>query len=141
MSCWVVPSIAAELWHVSLKHILSCVENGRLDSMKAAGFTFVDIAPAGAIVSADDARPRPRTYVPLDPDELAALADDSVASIAALAPPAPAIPDSSDPLPDIDIDALASPDPLDEPQRPWTGWHAPRAAARQLRRPPGSSRR
>ena len=48
MSSWVVPSIAAELWHVSVETILVRMRSGALPSRTEGGFTFVDIAASPA---------------------------------------------------------------------------------------------
>jgi len=75
MSCWVVPTIAAELWGVSIDHVLDCVRNGQLASRREAGFTFVDIAPDVAIN-------KPPTYTIITPEEFAALAGHAPEDVA-----------------------------------------------------------
>ena len=47
MSCWVVPSLAAELWHMPLEILLRCMGEGQVLSKHENGFTFVDVAPSG----------------------------------------------------------------------------------------------
>jgi hypothetical protein len=47
MSCWVVPSLAAELWHMPLEILLRCMGEGQVLSKHENGFTFVDVAPGG----------------------------------------------------------------------------------------------
>lgn len=66
MSCWVVPSIAAELWGVSIEHVMQCIRDGYLVSRRDAGFMFVDIAPESSTL-------KPPTYTVLTPEEFAAL--------------------------------------------------------------------
>ena len=66
MSCWVVPTVAAELWGVSVEHVIQCIRDGRLLSRSEAGFTFVDIAPETSAV-------KPPTYTVITPEEFAAL--------------------------------------------------------------------
>ena len=66
MSCWVVPTVAAELWGVSVDHVLDCIRSGQLASRREAGFTFVDIAPEANIN-------KPPTYTIITPEEFAAL--------------------------------------------------------------------
>ena len=75
MSCWVVPTIAAELWGVSVDHVLDCVRNGQLASRREAGFTFVDIAPEATVNT-------PPTYTIITPEEFAALTGHAPADAA-----------------------------------------------------------
>jgi|SRR5688500_1789699 hypothetical protein len=66
MSCWVVPTVAAELWGVSVEHVIQCIRDGRLTCRSEAGFTFVDIAPETSTI-------KPPTYTVITPEEFAAL--------------------------------------------------------------------
>jgi hypothetical protein len=45
MSCWVVPTIAAEYWRTSVQHVLDCIERNAVPVLRENGFTFVDILP------------------------------------------------------------------------------------------------
>jgi len=45
MACWVVPAIAAELWGVSLNHVLAGIRDGSITSRHEHGFLCVDAAP------------------------------------------------------------------------------------------------
>src|SRR5215813_13524936 len=45
MSCWVVPSVAAELWGCTIDAVLNAISNGHVPSKEDEGFTFVDVAP------------------------------------------------------------------------------------------------
>lgn len=45
MACWVVPSVAAELWSLSIDQVMSCVREGSLGCKREHGFTFVDVEP------------------------------------------------------------------------------------------------
>jgi len=45
MSCWVVPSLAAELWRMPLEQVLKLVREGSVPSKEEEGFTFIDVAP------------------------------------------------------------------------------------------------
>jgi hypothetical protein len=58
MSSWVVPSIAAELWHVSVESVLARVRSGALPSRTEGGFTFVDIASSSQSSPQDRQRPQ-----------------------------------------------------------------------------------
>lgn len=65
MACWVVPAIAAELWHVSVQHVLDCIREQRIPSKTENGFLFVDVAPHSPSITPPRKRPedRPPTYV------------------------------------------------------------------------------
>ena len=45
MSCWVVPTVAAELWGMSVEAILSRARSGEVPSKTENGFMFIDVAP------------------------------------------------------------------------------------------------
>lgn len=45
MSCWAVPSVAAELWGCTLDSVLKAIHNGDVRTYQEAGWTFVDVAP------------------------------------------------------------------------------------------------
>ena len=45
MPCWVVPSVASEIWHVPVEQILQAVRGGQIPSKNENGFTFIDVAP------------------------------------------------------------------------------------------------
>ncbi|MBC8107998.1 MAG: hypothetical protein H7Z14_15530 [Anaerolineae bacterium] len=45
MSCWVVPTVAAELWGVAVDTILDRARSGVVPSKTENGFMFVDVAP------------------------------------------------------------------------------------------------
>ena len=64
MGCWVVPTIAAEFWRVSLEHVMEGVRTGAIPSKSEDGFLFVGAlpnSPTPADVAA--AAPTRRTYV------------------------------------------------------------------------------
>jgi hypothetical protein len=70
MSCWVVPTIAAEIWGVNVDHILQRVRDGNLAYRVDEGFMFVDVEPP----------PQPKiehppTFTVLSEAELDALRD------------------------------------------------------------------
>ena len=81
MSCWVVPSIAAELWGVSVEHVLAGIREGRIPSRIDNGFMCVDAAPGSPRLkrSVDE---HPPTFTVVTEDEMAALlggnADDEL---------------------------------------------------------------
>jgi hypothetical protein len=78
MSCWVVPTVAAELWGVSVEHVFQCIRDGYLASRREVGFTFVDIAPESSTLN-------PPTYTVLTPEEFAALTGSGPADEAIVA--------------------------------------------------------
>src|SRR6185295_17523975 len=45
MSCWVVPSIAAEIGGISTADVLAQVRDGRCGSRSELGFIMVDVGP------------------------------------------------------------------------------------------------
>ena len=47
MSCWVVPTVAAELWGVPVEIVLERARSGLIHSKSENGFTFIDVAPGG----------------------------------------------------------------------------------------------
>ena len=81
MACWVVPAIAAELWGVTVNHVLAGVRDGSIGSRKEHGFLFVDAAP-GSYTYHRPLRPdepRPPTFVPAAADEVTDALTDKVA--------------------------------------------------------------
>lgn len=66
MSCWVVPTLAAELWGVSIAHVLEQIRDGLVPSREEHGFVVVDIAPESPVFSTAPQRrddPPPRTWI------------------------------------------------------------------------------
>jgi len=65
MACWVVPTIAAELWNVSVQHVLDGIREGRIPTRSENGFVFVDVAPHSSDITPPRKRPedRPPTFV------------------------------------------------------------------------------
>ena len=45
MSCWVVPTVAAELWGCSVETILERARAGVIPIKTENGFMFIDVAP------------------------------------------------------------------------------------------------
>jgi hypothetical protein len=58
MPCWVVPSVASEIWHVPVEQILQAVRGGQIPSKSENGFTFIDVAPHAPCTVAPS-RPKP----------------------------------------------------------------------------------
>ncbi|HZZ42015.1 MAG TPA: hypothetical protein VFE58_03695 [Tepidisphaeraceae bacterium] len=45
MSCWVVPSIAAEFWGIPLEQVMDRINRFAVRIRRENGFTFVDVLP------------------------------------------------------------------------------------------------
>jgi hypothetical protein len=81
MACWVVPAIAAELWGVTVHHVLSGIRDGSIASRHEHGFVFVDALPGGYTYH----RPRrpdepvPATFVVVQPAESVSTPDQPAA--------------------------------------------------------------
>lgn len=113
MSCWVVPTLAAEIWGVSLDHVLWQVNSGAIPSKVDYGFVLVDVAPGSDMIAPPPAAapvsPPPTTFVPvsdgLSEDEVAALA---VPEVAPPTIPQPAVAEAS-PEELLALQALAMP--------------------------------
>jgi hypothetical protein len=93
MSCWVVPTIAAEIWGVSLDHVMGQVSSGAIPSKVDYGFMLVDVAPGSDMIAAPPPAPYsppPATFVPvsdgLSEDEVAALSMPQIDEPAAVQP-------------------------------------------------------
>ena len=70
MSCWVVPSVAAELWGCPVQSVLDAIRGGDVATREENGWMFVDVAPNSPTLQTPK-RLRPSTYV--SDAELAAL--------------------------------------------------------------------
>ena len=130
MACWVVPAIAAELWGVTVNHVLAGVRDGSIGSRQEHGFLFVDAAP-GSYTYQRPLRPdepRPPTFVAVEADQGASptweQTPEPTREVAA-APPAPLVED--DELPPLDLEEDDTPLPPRDAMRA--------AVARQRRRP------
>lgn len=121
MSCWVVPSIAAEIWGMSLQHVLDQIEAGELATYQENDWLFVDVYPDGPVIDLANQQPlhRPPTYTAVSDDELAVLRD---------------VPQSEEAEEHRD-DPDASPDP--EPEvSVFTDWRSARRRTSRLRLAP-----
>ena len=67
MSCWVVPSLAADIWHIPLEQLWRRIREGQLPTHTEDGFTFVDMAPDGAKLHKLE---RPPTFTMAESDEI-----------------------------------------------------------------------
>ncbi|MEA2735030.1 MAG: hypothetical protein QOE14_1481 [Humisphaera sp.] len=93
MSCWVAPTLAAEIWQIPLELLMSRIRSGEIPVRDEDGFQFVDVAPFGPRVERPHrATPdRPPMSTPADAGESATVVTDAKA--AALASPAVAAAD------------------------------------------------
>ena len=135
MPSWVLPAVAAELWGVTVEHVLAEVSAGRVRSRTEREFTFVDIDPNGDTGSADR------------PSESRRLAYRRSLAWAMVAPSAPIVTaeerdallgdpvmeqrdaDENGPLGDAPEPAQLSPDDVPD-------WQQVRARVSRMRRPP-----
>jgi len=70
MSCWVVPSVAAELWGISIEQVLRKIQAGDVIHKRESGWTFVDVDPNGPVFEPvrSNANERPATFAAIDED-------------------------------------------------------------------------
>ena len=64
MSCWVAPTLAAEMWQIPLAELMRRIQSGEIPVRNEDGFMFVDVAPYGPRVERPNLSPaeRPPTY-------------------------------------------------------------------------------
>lgn len=81
MSCWVVPSVAAEFWGIPIAHVLERIRHGLVPFKTELGFTLVDVAPDSPRIETGFRAPAaaPPTYVPLLADSLTEAERDALA--------------------------------------------------------------
>lgn len=56
MPCWVVPTVAAELWECHIDRITNAIRDGNLKTKEEAGWMFVDIAPNSPVMETGTAK-------------------------------------------------------------------------------------
>jgi|GEM_PF-2689558 len=56
MACWVVPTVAAELWECHIDRITNAIRDGQLKTKEEAGWMFVDVAPDSPVMETGMAR-------------------------------------------------------------------------------------
>ncbi len=102
MSCWVVPTIAAEIWGMPLSELLRRIRNGEIETKQDAGFTFVDVAPYSNQIERPLLPPdeRPATFSTLSDAEMAALESELAAEDATEASEPVIVVADEDQLPD-----------------------------------------
>ena len=119
MPSWVAPSVAAEIWGVSVDHILSGIANGSIPSFVDGQFLFVDMAGHGF------AQSTPRRETRVTAEEIRALTFEPIVR--------PAQNDSAEEDEDIPIDEDDS-----DSSRDVALWRTARQQASHFRRPPES---
>ena len=113
MAQWVAPSIAAEIWGVSVEHVLSGIANGSIRSCVDGEFLFVDVDRGGYCCST----PRPKPA--LSDAEFAALTSVPV--------------DRLDDLPAAEAELQQE---MEHDEQDVSLWREARAETARLRRPP-----
>lgn len=80
MSCWVAPTLAAELWHIPLDELWRRIASGEIPVRDEDGFQFVDVAPHGPTVSRPNLPPdqRPPTFTVVDQDAFGEVVADAL---------------------------------------------------------------
>lgn len=73
MSCWVVPTVAAELWGCSLESVLAEIRHGRVPTKDEGGWTFVDVAPESPRMPSVAERQATQLVAAVTPEEREAL--------------------------------------------------------------------
>ena len=75
MSCWVVPSVAAELWGCTVDAVLNAIRDGNVPTKDDEGWTFVDVAPDSPKLETPKSMrpPAPETYSIVSHAEAVAL--------------------------------------------------------------------
>ena len=62
MSCWVVPTIAAEYWRIPLVQVMDRIERNAVPVRRENGFTFIDIIPDPPSYNSLSPEKRPATF-------------------------------------------------------------------------------
>lgn len=125
MACWVVPTVAAELWGVTVQQVLDAILSGSIMSRQDNDFTFVDVAPGSPSVR----RPKPFRH---DPPTFTAVTDEEMLALMEDEPTAPASQEASDEI---------APTMSDEMQAliQMGDWRRGRRMTSSLRKPPRTS--
>ncbi|WP_428937185.1 hypothetical protein [Fontivita pretiosa] len=126
MSCWVVPSVAAEIWGVSVDTILARINSGQLPTKNDLGRIFVDVAPHSPVFQTPNTRStaRPATFRLASPEPIEAA---TAHPTAAAEPPATPLVQTCD----TDADAYQ-----DEQTINLGDWREARQSAGARRQPP-----
>lgn len=121
MSCWVVPTVAAEIWGISLDEVMQRVNKGLVVSKREYGFLLVDTAPLGPLFksTAAEGKAKPRTWV-------------------AVQTWVEALDDEEETIDDAGMDLAVDGDSIEEEPDDGIalGWQQKRAVHARLRKPP-----
>jgi hypothetical protein len=133
MSCWVAPTLAAEIWQISLELLMSRIASGEIPVRDEDGFLFVDVAPYGPRLERPIRAPehRPAMCTPVEADAAELMVTDEEAAALTM-PAAPVATSTAD-------DEMG---PEDETASKSLGdWRAARRKASRTRIPPPKPRR
>jgi hypothetical protein len=134
MSCWVAPTLAAEIWQISLETLMARIASGQIPVRDEDGFLFVDVAPYGSRVERPICAPheRPAMYTPAQDDQTPLMVtDEEVGALAISQIPSSPAPNKEDEM-----------GPEDETASTNLGdWRAARRKAARTRIPPPPPRR
>jgi hypothetical protein len=133
MSCWVVPTVAAEIWGIPVELILHRIRSGQIEARTEEGFTFIDLAPEGPRFEPSRRLPseRPPTFTLITQEELDALREEILPGETEFDKSSDP-PDPGDP-PDCGDE---SPDEPSEPQTFMGDWRRIRRRTSRLRLAP-----
>lgn len=137
MSCWVAPTLAAEIWQISLELLMSRIASGEIPVRDEDGFLFVDVAPYGHRIERPNRAPheRPAMCTPVESDAPLMVTEAEAAALS-FEPPAPLS------LPSITSSADDEMGPEDETASKTLGdWRAVRRKTARMRVPPPKPRR
>lgn len=127
MSCWVAPSIAADMWGLSLAEVMSLTERGEIQSQTTHGFFLVDLHRQIIV------EPPPPTFIDMSRQELTALGEEIARSTSASSDePASHSPVEPSNLPATEI----MPSSQDEESVSIEDWREVRRRTGRLRVPP-----
>jgi len=138
MSCWVAPTLAAEIWQISLELLMSRIASGEIPVRDEDGFLFVDVAPYGHRVERPNRAPheRPATFTAVENDSALMVTEEEAAALSL--PPMP-LPISSRNDDGDDDDEMG---PADETASKSLGdWRTIRRKTARTRVPPPKPRR
>jgi hypothetical protein len=133
MSCWVAPTLAAEIWQISLELLMSRIASGEIPVRDEDGFLFVDVAPYGHRVERPNRAPheRPATFTAIEGDAATLMVTDEEAAALTMPPPLPQATAADDEI-----------GPEDETASKTLGdWRAIRRKTARMRVPPPRPRR
>jgi hypothetical protein len=144
MSCWVVPTVAAEYWGVPLDVVCQRMSNGLVPQKTDQGFVFLDVDPWSADSRGKPHHEPPPTFVSTPIEFLDEQSGPIDSSSDSSAPAHQAISEDSSIEHDDDEDApeasaLPELDPEEEATFGRLSWHEVRSRVSRTRRPPAAA--